>query len=129
MTDDQAELIQQARSSLAAAQLLLEGSFPDYAASRAYYAMFYVAEAFLEGEGLSFSRHSAVIAAFGQNFARSGRVPAEYHRHLIQAQALRHAGDYGQMHSVTREQAQMQIEIAAKFIALAVANLGSAPSG
>ena len=69
------------------------------------------------------------IAAFGQNFARSGRVPAEYHRHLIQAQALRHAGDYGQMHSVTREQAQMQIEIAAKFIALAVANLGSAPSG
>lgn len=129
MTADQAELIHQARNSVAAAQLLLDGSFPDYAAARAYYAMFYVAEAFLEGEGLSFSRHSAVIAAFGQNFARTGRVPPEYHRYLIQAQTLRHAGDYGQMHSVSPEQARQQIEVAAKFIALAEAELGSSPAG
>jgi uncharacterized protein (UPF0332 family) len=33
--------------------------------------MFYVAQAFLAGEGLSFSKHSAVIAAFGQHFAKT----------------------------------------------------------
>jgi uncharacterized protein (UPF0332 family) len=41
--------------------------------------MFYVAEAFLEGEGLSFSSHSAVISAFGQYFARTGRIPTDFH--------------------------------------------------
>ena len=36
-----------------------------FAASRAYYAMFYAAEALLQSRGLAFSKHSAVHAAFG----------------------------------------------------------------
>ena len=55
----------------------------DFAESRAYYAMFYIVEAFLEGEGMSFSKHSAVISAFGREFARTNRVPVEFHRFLI----------------------------------------------
>lgn len=89
MTEDQRELIEEARDSVEAAEILLQNLYPGYAASRAYYAMFYLAQAFLEGEGLAFSRHSAVIAAFGQHFARTGRVPAHYHKYLIEAQALR----------------------------------------
>ena len=38
--------------------MLLQGAYPDFAASRVYYAMFYIAQAFLEGEGLAFSKHS-----------------------------------------------------------------------
>jgi hypothetical protein len=53
MTEDQRELLEEARDSIAAARLLLDGGFPGYAASRAYYAMFYVAEALLEDEELS----------------------------------------------------------------------------
>ena len=63
------------RLSIATATLLLTGGYPGYAASRAYHAMFYMAEAFLEGEELAFSKHSAVIAAFGQRFAQTGKVP------------------------------------------------------
>lgn len=37
----------------------------DFAVSRAYYAMFYIAEAFLLGQDLSFSSHAGVISAFG----------------------------------------------------------------
>jgi len=59
-------LLLKARQSISAAQVLLHNGYSDYAAARAYYAMFYVAEAFLEGEGLSFSKHSAVISAFGR---------------------------------------------------------------
>ena len=95
MTEDQRELLQKAASSLSAAKLLLEGGYPDFAASRAYYTMFYVAEAFLEGEGMSFSKHSAVIAAFGKHFAHAGKVPVDFHRYLIEAQEARHTGDYG----------------------------------
>lgn len=66
MTPEQQKLLEKAARSIQAAKLLNEEELAEFAASRAYYAMFYVAEAFLEGEGLSFSKHSAVIAAFGQ---------------------------------------------------------------
>jgi uncharacterized protein (UPF0332 family) len=91
--------------------------------------MFYLAQAFLEGEGLAFSRHSAVIAAFGKHFARTGRVPARFHKYLIEAQALRQSGDYGQRHAVTLQQAQTQIERAEEFLELATTLLGAADSG
>lgn len=129
MTEDQRELIEEARDSVEAAEILLQNLYPGYAASRAYYAMFYLAQAFLEGEGLAFSRHSAVIAAFGQHFARTGRVPAHYHKYLIEAQALRQSGDYGQRHTVTVQQAQAQIEHAEDFLALATALLSAADAG
>ena len=88
MTEDQEELLLKAQQSLAAAQLLLGNDYTDFAASRAYYAMFYAAEALLEGDGLSFSSHSGVISAFGREFARTKRVPAQFHRYLIEAHNL-----------------------------------------
>jgi uncharacterized protein (UPF0332 family) len=118
MTEDQAELLTAARDSLAAARLLLEGGYPGYAASRCYYAMFYVAEAFLESEGLAFSKHSAVIAAFGQYFARTSRVPVEFHRFLLESQELRHAADYGG-DPITPELAQTQMDRVEQFLRLA----------
>lgn len=71
MTPEQAALGRKAQASLQAARLLASQGFHDFAAARAYYSMFYLAEAFLLGESLAFSRHSGVIAAFGQHFARS----------------------------------------------------------
>jgi uncharacterized protein len=127
LTEDQRELIEKARSSHAAAKWLMEGSYPDFAASRVYYAMFYVAQALLEGEGLAFFKHSAVIAAFGQHFARTGRVPVEFHRYLLAAQDLRHSGDYGPLHTVTLDQAREQITRAEAFLSLAESLRGPLP--
>lgn len=128
MTEDQLELLLKAQQSLAAARLLLENDFSDYAVSRAYYAMFYVAEAFLEGEGLSFSSHAAVIAAFGREFARSKRVPVEFHRFLIEAQDLRNAGDYGQLNAIDSDQASEQIDRGEQFLDLAKNLIGELPA-
>lgn len=125
MTDDQQELLVEAQDSIDAAKLLLENGFAGYAVSRAYYAMLYVAECLLEGEALSFSKHSAVIAAFGQHFARPGRVPTKFHRYLIEGQALRQTGDYGERNAVSTEQARLQIERAEEFVALANHLLGA----
>jgi uncharacterized protein (UPF0332 family) len=50
--------------------------------------MFYVAEALLDHEGLAFSSHAAVISAFGQTFAKTGKLPSELNRQLIDAQSL-----------------------------------------
>jgi uncharacterized protein (UPF0332 family) len=125
MTDEQRELLLKAQQSLEAAKLLLNNNYPDYATSRAYYTMFYIAEAFLEGEGLSFSKHSAVIAAFGREFAKPQRVPPDFHRFLIEAQELRATGDYGQLNAVAIDQATEQIDRAENFLTLAIQLIGA----
>ncbi len=127
MIEDQRELLEKAHLSLTAARLLLQGSFPDFAASHAYYAMFYVAQAFLEGEGMAFSKHSAVIAAFGRHFARTGKVPIEFHQYLLKAQESRQSGDYGPPHAVTLEEAREQIARAERFLVLAEHLIGPVP--
>jgi uncharacterized protein (UPF0332 family) len=53
MTREQAVLMKKAYDSLRGAKLLARDGLHDFAASRAYYTMFYVAEALLLGEGLS----------------------------------------------------------------------------
>lgn len=62
MNPEQQRLLEKAERSLQAAVELNQKGFAEFAASRGYYAMFYIATAFLEGEGLAYSKHSAVIA-------------------------------------------------------------------
>ena len=94
MTHEQQLLLQKSQENILAAKLLSEKGLYDIAVSRAYYSMFYLAEAFLIGENLSFSKHAGVISKFGEIFARTGRVPTEFHRYLIQAQQSRTFADY-----------------------------------
>jgi len=118
MTPEQEALLSKARDSVRAARLLADAGLYDFAVSRAYYAMFYVAEAFLLGEGLSFSRHAGVIAAFGERFAKTGIVPVEFHRYLIEGQDKRNVGDYQIGPGLTDGQAAEQIARAEQFLNL-----------
>ncbi|MBW4659807.1 MAG: HEPN domain-containing protein [Drouetiella hepatica Uher 2000/2452] len=127
MTPEQRALLQKAYRSLDAAELLNQQNMPEFAASRAYYTMFYVAEAFLEGKGLSFSKHSAVISAFGREFVKAGAVPTEFHRFLITAEQLRLQGDYDANPDLTEAQATEQIHRAKQFLELAEAKLTHPP--
>lgn len=117
MTPEQEALLLKAERSTKAARLLTANGMHDFAVSRAYYAMFYAAEALLLARDMAFSKHSAVIAAFGQHFASTGRVPVELHRHLRESQDLRNVGDYGTGHSVSAEVAEEQIRRAERFLA------------
>ena len=78
MTPEQSDLLAQAQDSVNAATLLADAGYAGFSASRSYYAMFYIAEALLLGLDLSFSKHSAVIAAFGLHFSKTGLVPGEF---------------------------------------------------
>jgi uncharacterized protein (UPF0332 family) len=128
MTRGQGDLLLRARDSLEAARILQSSGYPGFAASRAYYAMFYVAEALLLGKGLSFSKHSAVHAAFGEHFAKPGLVPIEFHQNLLRAMEARHAGDYGYGGVVTAEQSALQIKRAEEFLRLAERLIGPIPT-
>jgi len=127
MTPEQQGLLEKATRSLQAARLLNEEGLAEFATSRAYYTMFYVASAFLEGEGLSFARHSAVIAAFGQQFARTGRVPVEFHRYLIAAEQSRIRADYDIEPNLAQEDAAQLIVRAEQFLEFAQQQIDSLP--
>jgi uncharacterized protein (UPF0332 family) len=124
---EQIALLRKAAESLRAAELLATNELFDLAASRAYYPMFYVAEAFLLNQGLTFSSHAAVISAFGRDFARTGRVPVEFHRYLIDAQDLRNQGDYDIDSAITEAEANQLIAQAEQFLELAERLLGDLP--
>jgi len=123
MTPEQQKLLEKADRALQAAKILNNQGFFDSAASRAYYVMFYIATAFLEKEQLSYSRHSAVIATFGQKFARTGLVPVQFHRYLIDAQNIRLQADYNADIEITQTAASEIIYRAEKMLNFALANM------
>ncbi len=127
MTEKQRGFLRKARESLHAARLLSGEGMHDFAVSRAYYAMFYAAEALLAGRGLSFSKHSAVHAAFGQHFAKPGIVPAEMHRYLLDASDARTVGDYDVGPALSPEDAALHMSRADEFIRMAEERIGRPP--
>jgi len=127
--DDIRALIEKAKESLVVARDLLRGSHDDFAASRAYYAMFYVAEALLLAVGQSYSKHSGVISAFGGEYAKTGMLDPKFHRWLLDAQDLRNIGDYGVGAHVPREKAESVCMWAEEFIRAAEAHLSKGGDG
>lgn len=109
-------LLEKARSSIQAARLLVENNLADIAVTRAYYSMFYCAQAFLLSKNLSFSSHSAVISAFGREFVKTKEVPVQYHRFLIDAQIRRNEADYNFNPNIALDEVHRLIEQAGKIL-------------
>jgi len=110
------ELLERARLSQKAAANLLRDGFPNFAASRAYYSMFYTAQSLLLSKDLSFSSHSAVIAAYGKEFAKTKLLNPEFHQLLMEAQDRRNIGDYGMIGEIEDEEAQEILDWSKKFL-------------
>lgn len=125
MKPETEKFIAKAQESFRASQMLFDGGIYNFAVSRAYYTMFYIAEAFLWEQELSFSSHAAVISAFGRDVAKKGLVPKEFHRYLIDAQDKRTQGDYSieEEMELTEPEAKRLIEWSEKFIDIAVQTL------
>lgn len=116
MKSDVKALLEKAkRSQKVAAKLYKDGDM-DFAASRAYYSLFYTAEALLLTRDLSFSSHSAVIAAFGKEFAKTGVLNSKFHHYLMESQDRRNIGDYSILADVTKEQVLEMLAWAKEFI-------------
>ena len=114
--NDILELMKKAKDSVEAAKSLFENNFYDFSASRSYYAMFYAAEAVLLTKNLSYSKHSAVIGAFGREFVKTKIFSQKLRDYLAHAFDIRQLGDYGTPGSVSKEKAMEMIEQAKEFI-------------
>lgn len=86
--------LERANLDLRAAKANLDDGFYGVVVSRAYYAMFYAANALLATQGLTRSKHTAVHAAFGQHFVKTGLIEPQYLRRLVDAFEARSDADY-----------------------------------
>ena len=111
-------LLSKSRESISAAKLLLSKEHCGFAAGRAYYAMFYVAEALLLSKGLTFSKHSGVISAMGEHFVKKGIIEHKFHRYILDAYEYREIGDYEPLEKISRETAEKTIANAEEFLLL-----------
>ena len=127
MTEQTRKLLDKANRAVLAAESLLKGGHNDFSGSRAYYAMFYAAEALLVERGLQFRKHGSVHAAFGEHFAKTEMLDPKYHRWLLDAFDQRILGDYGVEGILTRDDVARMIEHAREFVSAAFQHLESKP--
>jgi uncharacterized protein (UPF0332 family) len=118
MTSEIGELIKKARRSLNAAQLLFSQGDFDFASSRAYYSMFYMAEACLLSKNLSFSKHSGVLSGFSQYFIKTAVFDAKYSFMLRNAYSQRNISDYDAVLYIDEQTANALLEDSRDFIAV-----------
>jgi len=77
------KLLDKAMDSIEGAEILLTNGKAEIAVGRAYYAMFYVAEALLNEKDLRFGKHGNVHAAYGEHFAKTKLLDPKFHRWLM----------------------------------------------
>lgn len=120
MNQEVRAFLDRAQEEVSAARVLIEAEHFRIAASRAYHAMFYTASGLLAFLGENkFHRHSAVIAAFGREFAKPPAVlDQKCHGWLIEAFSLRQVSDYNIMLAdpSLRQQAIKMADRAERFL-------------
>ena len=116
MTGVGASLIERARKYLQSAGMLLESGDYESSVSRAYYAMFFSAEAALLNKDLSSSSHGGVLSTFGEHFVKPGTFPKTMGRALNRAYGKRQLGDYDHRFVISREEAQEVLKDAISFV-------------
>jgi uncharacterized protein len=116
LNQDTRKLLEKAGRAIQAASTLLERGDADFAAGRAYYAMFYTAEALLNEKGFRSRKHGGVHAAFGERFTKTGLMDAKFHRLLLDAFDRRLQADYGFEAVIGPEEVTLMIGQAREFL-------------
>ncbi len=119
MKDTTRQLFDRAADAIEAADILLTNDKTDFAAGRAYYAMFYTAEALLNEKEFKFGKHGNVIAAYGQHFAKTKELDPKFHRWLITSFDQRQIGDYAFDPDVEKDVVVQMISQAQEFLSAA----------
>src|SRR3989338_2853635 len=122
MKSETAKLLDKAKHAIHATEILLRDEEEEFAAGRAYYAMFYIAKALLCEKGLrGYTKHTAIHCAYGEHFAKTGQLDTKFHRWLIDAFNRRLLGDYDTDADFSPEDVKEIIDQARDFLEAATA--------
>lgn len=110
------KLLVKALDSIEVAEGILDMNKPEMAAGRAYYAMFYIAEALLYEKGMEFNTHGQVIGAYGKIFAKTKELDPKFHKSLRSGFDARISGDYDIDTNITNNLIADMINQAREFL-------------
>ena len=116
MTEEARKLIEKSEHSLEVTEELMSDGYPSDAASNIYYSMFYAAQALMKSEDINVVKHSAVEAAFGYYFVKTGRIEPKFHRMLIDARKIGEIADYDIQEEIVEPTASLKIEEGKAFL-------------
>lgn len=116
MKESTRQLISNAEETLQAAEILFKEEYLRDAVNRAYYGVFYVAEALLNEKDLRFKKHGSVHGSFSQHFVKTGIFDSKYHKLLTMSFSQRLLGDYDEVTRFTPEEVLQILEQAADFM-------------
>ena len=120
-------LLRRAKKTFGVAEGLLKVDAPEDAASRVYFAYFYVAQALLLTEGLKFSSPGQILGQYGLRFAQPEKLDRRFHQVLKRAFELRHVADYDVEISIDPDTVAELIEEGKEFLAAATRYLDDHP--
>ena len=116
MNEVAASLLERANKYLKSARLLIDSGDYESSVSRAYYAMFFAAEAVLLTKGLSPSSHGGVLSVFGEHFVKPGVFPRTMGKALNRAYSKRQLGDYEHRFVISAREAKEVLADADEFV-------------
>jgi len=105
-----------AQDDLGTAEENLEKNRISQSINRSYYAIFHATRALLALDKLDSRKHSGVISFFNQHYIKTGKIEWEFYRILSSAFDIRKESDYNDFYIALREDAQLQLENARKFL-------------
>ena len=105
-----------AKESLEAAEDELKANRVAFSVNRIYYACFYTVSAVLLQKGVKFKKHSGVRAAFHKYFVKTGLVSHDNGRFYDELFEARQRGDYIELVSFEKEQADEWLRYAKVFV-------------
>lgn len=108
--------LQKAESKLKAARKLLEAGFHEDSVSRSYYSMFHAASILLMLKGIEPRSHSGLVQMFGLHLVKTGEIDKEFGKMLAQVRELREDSDYEILFEASKEEAELSLQNAEKFL-------------
>lgn len=109
--------LNRSKTTLLAAQALIDERLLADAISRIYYAMFYATRALFIRDGLTVKKHASVLSLFGREYVQTKVIALEFHQMLIRAFESRQKSDYDVYWEMTFDDAQAQLTAAKQFVA------------
>lgn len=108
--------LEKARDDLETAEINLKENKLSQSINRSYYAMFHAARSLLALDKFDSKKHTGVISFFNQHYIKTGKIEPEYSKMLTAAFKIRNKSDYNDFYIAAREDAQIQLENAKKFL-------------
>ena len=105
-----------AQEMLDVARENLNNNHNNSACNRAYYGIFYAASALIYSKGLSYGKHSAVLAAFRQHFIKTGIFDKKWSDDYEFIMNSRHTADYDLYDVMEREDVIVVLAKAQGFV-------------